>query len=188
MPLDGLCLEFFRDFYDFFLGGSVGQIIYREYIVFRGSNISCSLACGSAGVSSGNSQETEACMVRECHMPWQPPRNHPSGDFWGWATPWSAEEMLDGLHQRVDIQAHARIAHKGLLQKRPKKDLCWIVLHVPDNPIDQGTELNWTELTVQNAIQPHDAGSPPPPTSHPQVHRYITCPTTIVMPISVPVW
>ena len=25
-------------------GGSVGQIIYREYIVFRGSNISCSLA------------------------------------------------------------------------------------------------------------------------------------------------
>ena len=27
-----------------FLGGSVGQIIYREYIVFRGSNISCSPA------------------------------------------------------------------------------------------------------------------------------------------------
>ena len=35
---------FFRDFSDFFLGGSVGQTIYREYIVFRGSNISCSLA------------------------------------------------------------------------------------------------------------------------------------------------
>ena len=31
-----------------FLGGSVGQIIYREYIVFRGSNISCSLACTPA--------------------------------------------------------------------------------------------------------------------------------------------
>ena len=28
-----------------FVGGSVGQIIYREYTVFRGSNISCSLAC-----------------------------------------------------------------------------------------------------------------------------------------------
>ena len=27
-----------------FWGGSVGQIIYREYIVFQGSNISCSLA------------------------------------------------------------------------------------------------------------------------------------------------
>ena len=32
-----------------FLGGSVGQIIYREYIVFRGSNISCSLACITRG-------------------------------------------------------------------------------------------------------------------------------------------
>ena len=42
---------FFRDFSDFFffLGGSVGQIIYREYIVFRGSNISCSLASRGEG-------------------------------------------------------------------------------------------------------------------------------------------
>ena len=37
-------LGFFSGFFWFFLGGSVGQIIYREYIVFRGSNISCSLA------------------------------------------------------------------------------------------------------------------------------------------------
>ena len=35
-----------------FLGGSVGQIIYREYIVFRGSNISCSLATMSVLVLS----------------------------------------------------------------------------------------------------------------------------------------
>ena len=27
----------------------MGQIIYREYIVFRGSNISCSLASGEQG-------------------------------------------------------------------------------------------------------------------------------------------
>ena len=40
MPLDGLCLEFFRDFSKKKLGGSVGQIIYRVYIVFRGLNIS----------------------------------------------------------------------------------------------------------------------------------------------------
>ena len=33
----------FSGFFWFFWGGSVGQIIYREYIVFRGSNISCSL-------------------------------------------------------------------------------------------------------------------------------------------------
>ena len=41
--MDGLCLEFFPDF-SIFLRRSVGQIIYREYIVFRGSNIFCSLA------------------------------------------------------------------------------------------------------------------------------------------------
>ena len=35
-----------------------------------------------------------------------------------WATPWSAEEMLDRQHQRVDIHAYARTAHMGLLQKR----------------------------------------------------------------------
>ena len=35
----------------------------------------------------------------------------------------SAEEMLGGQHQRVDIPAHARTAHKGLLQKRLKDDL-----------------------------------------------------------------
>ena len=43
MPLRGLC----QDFFGIFLiswGRSVGQIIYREYIVFRGLNISCSLA------------------------------------------------------------------------------------------------------------------------------------------------
>ena len=46
------------------------------------------------------------------------------GNPGGWATPWSAEEMLDGKHQRVDIPAHARTANKGLLQKRLEEDLC----------------------------------------------------------------
>ena len=48
VPLDALCLHFFSGFFFKNLrrgGGSVGQIIYREYIVFQGSNISCSLAC-----------------------------------------------------------------------------------------------------------------------------------------------
>ena len=50
--------------------------------------------------------------------------NHPSGYLGGWARPWSAEEMLDGQHQRVDIPVHARSAHNGLLQKRLEEDLC----------------------------------------------------------------
>ena len=56
------------------------------------------------------------------------------------------EEMLNGQHQRVDITAHTRTAHNGLLQKRLEEGLCWIVLHFP--PMTQSvrdwTELNWT--------------------------------------------
>ena len=44
--------------------------------------------------------------------------------------PWSAGEMLDGQHQRVDISTRARTAHKGVLQKRLEEDICWIVPHV----------------------------------------------------------
>ena len=76
-----------------------------------------------------------------CIAPWrQPLQNRPSEHLGAWATPWSAEEMLDGLQQRVDIPAHARSAYQGLLQKRLEEDLCWIVPHVL---IGQGTEMNW---------------------------------------------
>ena len=54
-------------------------------------------------LSSGNCQETEICMVCACHTPWQPPKNHPSQHLGGWAKLWSAEEMLDGQHLRLDI-------------------------------------------------------------------------------------
>ena len=54
----------------------------------------------------------------------QPLKNHPSRHLRGWAMLWSAEEMLDGQHQRLDILAHARTVHKGLLQKRLEDDLC----------------------------------------------------------------
>ena len=57
--------------------------------------------------------------------------------------PWSAEEMLDAQRQRVNILAYARTTHDGLPQKRLKKDLSWIVLHVSWHPIIKG--LNWTE-------------------------------------------
>ena len=63
-------------------------------------------------------------MVRACHTPREPLENHPSGHLEVWATPWSAEETLEGQHQRVDIPAHARTSHKGLLQKRLEEELC----------------------------------------------------------------
>ena len=59
----------------------------------------------------------ETCMVRACHTPQQPIQNHPSGHPGGWVTLWSAEEMLDGQHQRVDISAHARTGQWSLLRR-----------------------------------------------------------------------
>ena len=79
---------------------------------------------GFTRFSSVNWQQTETCMVRTCHTPRQPLQNHPPGYLGGWATPWSAEEMLDGQHQRVDTSAPARAAHKRLLKKRLDEDLC----------------------------------------------------------------
>ena len=57
-------------------------------------------------------------------MPKQPLQNHPSGHLGGRATPWLAEEMLDGQHQRVDVPAHARTAHNNFLQKTLRENLC----------------------------------------------------------------
>ena len=42
----------------------------------------------------------------------------PWGHLGWWATPWSAQEMLDGQHPTVDISVNAGTAHKGLLQKK----------------------------------------------------------------------
>ena len=82
------------------------------------------LPYGSTGTSSHNCQETETCIVRVCDAPRHPLQNHPSGYLGGWATLWSAEKMLDGQHQKVDIPAVARTAHNGLLQERAEGDLC----------------------------------------------------------------
>ena len=56
--------------------------------------------------------------------------------------PWSAEEMLDGQHRRMDIPAKARTAHKGLLQKTLEEALLNGPSCPPDDPIGQGTPLN----------------------------------------------
>ena len=91
-------------------------------------------------------------MVRACHTPRQPLQNHPSGHLGGWATPWSAEGMLDGQQQRVNIPAHARTAHNGLRRNKLEENLCWIVPHVPSTT--QSVEgLNRTELNTA-VIQP----------------------------------
>ena len=88
------------------------------------------LPCGSTGTSSGNCQETETCMVRACHTPRQPLQNHPLGHLGGWATLLSAEEMLDGQHQRVDIYMPTPELPTSCRKDRKKKDLFRVVLHL----------------------------------------------------------
>ena len=95
-----------------------------EFLQTAPEAIYCSLTCGFTGTSSGNCQEMEICIVRACCTPRQPLQKLPSGHLRGRARPWSAEEMLDGQHQRLDIPAHAVTAHKGLLEKRLEEDLC----------------------------------------------------------------
>ena len=66
-------------------------------------------------------------------------QKHPSEHHELWATTWSAEEMLDGQHERVDIPAHAGTAHLGLLQK--KTEILFLLnrpLCPPEDPSDQG--------------------------------------------------
>ena len=66
--------NFFRIFLIFFFGGgSVGQIIYREYIVFRGSNISCTVAsvCRCPYWTPRGLETTSArfCNCQQARMP-----------------------------------------------------------------------------------------------------------------------
>ena len=59
---------------------------------------------------------------------------------------WSAEEMLDGQHQRVDIPVHARIAHNGLLHKTPER------LSAEPSVCQSVQGLNWTELNWMHSV------------------------------------
>ena len=49
-------------------------------------------------------------MAGACYTPLQ---NNPSKHLGRWATTWSAQEMLDGQCQRVDVHANANTAHNG---------------------------------------------------------------------------
>ena len=70
---------------------------------------------------------------------------HPSWHLGGRATQQSADEMMDGQHQRVDIPGYARTAHEDLPYKRLEEGLSWIVrLVFSTTRFVEG--LNWTEL------------------------------------------
>ena len=121
----------------------------------EGSRLSKPSAWGNFSESpTCSTRRTTGCGARSTslwahrNLFWLLPKERNSlglGHLWGWVTLWSAEEMLDGQHQRVDIHAHARIAHKGPLQKWLEENLCWVVIYVcPTTQPVKG--LRWTEV------------------------------------------
>ena len=65
------------------------------------------------------------------------------GSLEGGRTPWSAEEMLDGQHQRVDIPARAKTADKGPpAEKTGRGSLLNRPSYPPGRPSGSKTELN----------------------------------------------
>ena len=89
------------------------------------------LPCGSIETSSRNCQKMSNLHGSRMSCARKPLWNNSSGYIGWWATPWSAEEMLYGQRQRLDIPAHARTAHNGLPQKRLEMYLCQILPHAP---------------------------------------------------------
>ena len=89
----------------------------------------------------------ETCRFRACHRPQQPLRNYPSGSLEGWATPLSAQQMLDGQHQRMDIPTNARTAYTGLLQKTNWKRTSAEspLMFLPPTPQQPNWSRDWTE-------------------------------------------
>ena len=100
------------------------------------------LPCRPTGTSSGNHRRTETWMVHACHVQWLLQCYLP-WHLGRWATPWLADEMLDGQHQRVDIPTHARNAHRGLLKKRLEEDFAESSAMSPWQPY---WTRNWTDM------------------------------------------
>ena len=104
--------------------GRGGSELDRHRLMFRtGVRPWLELPSGSSETSTGNCRETGTGRVRACHTPRHPLQNHPSGHLGRWATPWPAEEMLDGQRQRADSPARARAAHKASC-RRDQRRIC----------------------------------------------------------------
>ena len=104
------------------------------------------LPCRPLGTSSSNFQETETHMVPACNALRLALHNHSSRHLGGWATPRSAEEMLDGQRQRLASISMPELLTMASRKKKKKKSGITSLLTVPhapsDDPLSHGTELN----------------------------------------------
>ena len=81
--------------------------------------------------SQSFAQQTAMLLLRVCQM----------------VMLWSAEEMLDGQYEKVNVSAHAKTAYDGLPRERLEEDLCWILPHVPLTT-QLVKEMNWTKAKI----------------------------------------
>ena len=99
--------------------------------------------------TTSKSGHLRPCVISAYYHTPQPSfQNLPWGHLGEWTTPSSAEEMLNGQCQRVDVPARARTAHDGLPLKWQEEGLCWIMPGVPlpsphHHPIGRGVDLTW---------------------------------------------
>ena len=109
------------------------------------------LTCGSIKTSSGNWQGTETYMVRACHAPWQPLKNHSSGTLeWGRRRGRQMKCWMD------NIKEWTYLPMPELLTRAPCREDCRRIsaessLMPPDDPVGQETELNsalYTTCTI----------------------------------------
>ena len=101
--------------------------------------------CGSTGTSSGNSQETETCMVRACHTSRQPLQNHLQGILEG-----GRRRGRQRNHWMDDIKERTFLPLPELLTRTScRKD--WETIPAESSfmftqrPTQSVKGLNWTE-------------------------------------------
>ena len=114
---------------------------------------------GSTGTSCGNCQEMETSMHRACHTPWQPLQNHPSGHLGGWVT---AHAMAGRQNAGWTTSKSGHPCQCQNCSQGPPAEETGrrsLLNHPPcpsDDPVGQGTELNWLQLWNESIFRFHD--------------------------------
>ena len=102
-----------------------------------------------AGTSSGNCQETETSIVLACPLHDSLSKTILLWHLRGWKTLWSAEKMLNGQHQRVNLPGpRQNCSQWPPAVKTGRGSLLNSSFMAPRRPnrLRDWTELNWTDL------------------------------------------
>ena len=120
------------------------------------------LPSGSIGTFSGNCRETETCMVRACHMPWQLLQNHLSGYLLtlegGCRKGRQRNCWMDRIKEWTTLPM-SELLTRTSCRKHWKRILCWIPPPPPPAPMNQSVNgLNWTLVLLNSSSMELMAG------------------------------